>query len=142
MHNNKLPVIRLMICAAVVAAVGLGIYIIVFLSEYSIINNVFQSLLAAVGMTAVGEIFAALSKFPIISYIISVVMCAAMYQIITPFSIFMIADFVDLNRVFSAYREMVMICLVLYSIALTVSILVGIFVLHRKDVFKPTQDQP
>lgn len=135
--DNKLPVKRLIICALIaVVAIVLGYYNI-FSDNYGKINDVLQLLITTVGMTAIGELFASLSRFPIISYIISAVMCAIMFQIITPFSIFMVAGYDDLRRLFSVYHESAEQYLVLYSAALTVSVLFGIFVLHRKDIFKP-----
>ena len=135
--DNKLPLRRLIICVAIaVAAVWFGIYIIFYL-PYNDINGVFLSLTAAAGMTAVSEIFAALSRFPIISYIISAVLCSVALQIITPWYIIMPAvDLSQPEKVFEGYRLCVTSCLVAYSIALAVSILFGIFVLHRKDIFK------
>ena len=135
--DNKLPIKRLIICATVaVAAIVLGTYNVLYSNDYNNMSNVFQSILAAAGMTAIGEIFAALSKFPIISYIISTVICSVALQAITPWHLIITrADFVDMERVFSAYENAVIYCLVAYSAALVVSILFGIFVLHRKDVF-------
>ncbi|MCH5196276.1 MAG: hypothetical protein J1F28_06155 [Oscillospiraceae bacterium] len=132
--DNKFPVVRLIICAPIaVAAIVLGTYNVLYSFNY---NDIFQSILAAAGMTAIGEIFAALSKFPIISYIISTVICSVALQAITPWHIIITrADFVDMERVFSSYENAVIYCLVAYSAALVVSILFGIFVLHRKDVF-------
>ncbi|MCH5208163.1 MAG: hypothetical protein J1F04_04715 [Oscillospiraceae bacterium] len=130
--NNKFPVKRLIICAAIaVAAIVLG-YNNLFSYDYSM---VFDSFFAAVSMTAIGEIFAALSRFPIVSYIISVIMCAVMFQIIVPFATFLVADYIDLRRVFSVYNYIVKLDLALYIIALIISIIFGVFVLHRKDVF-------
>ena len=134
--DNKFPVVRLIICAPIaVVAIVLG-YNNIF-AEYSMINNVLHSLYAAVGLTAIGEIFASLSRFPIISYIISVVMCAMAFQIITPFSVIVVADYIDMRRVFAVYDYAVKLYLALYIIAIIISIIFGVFVLHRKDTFKP-----
>lgn len=135
--DNKLPVKRLIICAAIaIVSAGLGIFIIFYL-PYNDINDVYLSLAAAVGMTAVSEIFAALSRFPIISYIISAVLCSIALQAMTPWN--MIMPFADMSypdEIFAGYRYAVTSCVVMYSIALAVSVLFGIFVLHRKDIFK------
>ena len=135
--DNKLPIKRLIICAAIaIVSVGLGRFIIFYL-PYSDINDVYLALTAAVGMTAVSEIFAALSKFPIISYIISAVLCSVALHAMTPWN--MIMPFADMgypDMIFAGYRYAVISCLVMYSIALAVSILFGIFVLHRKEIFK------
>lgn len=135
--DNKLPIKRLLICVAIViVAVGLG-YRNVIYGNYGDINGVFQAVIAAVGLTAIGEIFAALSKFPIVSYVISAVICSVALQIITPWYIIMpSADLSQTEKVFEGYRLAVRSCLAVYSIALVVSVLFGIFVLHRKDVFK------
>ena len=135
--DNKLPIKRLIICAAIaVVAVVLGYYNVLY-GNYVEINEVFQTVIAAVGLTAVGEIFAALSKFPIVSYIISTVICSVALQIMTPWYIIMpMADFSQPEIVFEGYRWAVRSCLAVYSIALAFSILFGIFVLHRKDIFK------
>ena len=135
--DNKLPIKRLIICAAIaIVSAGLGIFIIFYL-PYNDINDVYLSLAAAVGMTAVSEIFAALSRFPIISYIISAVLCSVALQAMTPWN--MIMPFADMSypdKIFAGYRYAVTSCVVMYSIALAVSVLFGIFVLHRKDIFK------
>ena len=135
--DNKLPVKRLIICAAIaIAAVGLGYYNVLY-SNFEIINEVFQSIIAAVGLTAIGEIFAALSKFPIVSYTISAAICSVALQIITPWYIIAPrADFTYPEKFFNGYRLCVRGCLLIYSIALVASVLFGIFVLHRKDIFK------
>lgn len=135
--DNKLPIKRLIICAAiVVVAVVLG-YRNVLYGNYGEIGGVFQAVIAAVGLTAIGEIFAALSKFPIISYIISAVICSVALQIMTPWYIIMpVVDLSYPEKIIEGYQWCVTSCLVCYSIALAVSILFGIFVLHRKDVFK------
>ena len=135
--DNKLPIKRLIICGAiVVVAVVLG-YRNVLYGNYGEIGGVFQAVIAAAGMTAVSEIFAALSRFPIISYIISAVLCSVALQIVTPWYIILpVADLSQPEKVFEGYRLCVTSCLVAYSIALAVSILFGIFVLHRKDIFK------
>lgn len=134
--DNKLPIRWLIICATVaIAAVVLG-YFNVLSGDFGIIYEVFQSILAAAFMTAIGEIFASLSKFPIISYIISAVLCAVALQVLTPWYLIMpFADLYQVEKVFTGYRMAVQLCLVVYSAALVVSILFGIFVLHRKDVF-------
>ena len=135
--DNKLPVKRLIICAAIaIASVGLGYYNVLY-SYFEIINVVFQTIIAAVGLTAIGEIFATLSKFPIVSYTISAAICSVALQIITPWYIIMQAvDLAYPERFFNGYRLCVRGCLLIYSIALAVSILFGIFVLHRKDIFR------
>ena len=135
--DNKLPLKRLIICAAIaIVAIGLG-YRNVLCGNYVEINEVFQSVIAAVGLTAVGEIFAALSRFPIVSYIIVTVICSVALQIMTPWYIIMpVVDLSQPEVLFEGYRWCVRSCLVSYSIALAVSILFGIFVLHRKDIFK------
>lgn len=135
--DNKLPIKRLIICGAIaVAAVGLGYYNVLY-SYFEIINVVFQTIIAAVGLTAIGEIFAVLSKFPIISYVISAVICSVALQIMTPWYIIMRnVDLAYPERFFNGYRLCVKGCLLIYSIALVASILFGIFVLHRKDIFK------
>lgn len=135
--ENKLPLRRLIICAAIaIVSVGLGIFIIFYL-PYSDINDAYLALTAAVGMTAVSEIFAALSRFPIVSYIISAILCSAALQAMTPWN--MIMPFADMGypeKIFAGYRYSVISCLVIYSAALVVSVLFGIFVLHRKDIFR------
>ena len=135
--DNKLPIRRLIICGAIaVAAVGLGYYNVLY-SYFEIINVVFQTIIAAVGLTAIGEIFAVLSKFPIISYVISAVICSVALQIMTPWYIIMPnVDLTYPERFFNGYRLCVRGCLLIYSIALVASVLFGIFVLHRKDIFK------
>ena len=136
--DNKLPVKRLIICTVIaVIAIGLGIYNILYTLNYDEKSGVFQSLIAAVGITAIGEIFAALSRYPIVSYIISAVLCSVALQIMTPWYIIMpVVDLTYPEMVIEGYRYSVKSCFVVYSIALAVSILFGIFVLHRKDVFK------
>ena len=135
--ENKVPVKRLIICAAIaIAAIVLGIFN-VSSQGYSTINDVFQSILAAVGLSAIGEFSVALSKFPIISYIISVVFCMVVLQIITPIIIvFLFTVSFEPDVIIQGYRVIATSCLVVYSIALVVSILFGIFVLHRKEIFK------
>ena len=135
--DNKLPIKRLIICAAIaLVAIGLG-YRNVLYGNYVEINEIFQTVIAAAGLTAISEIFAVLSKFPIASYIISAVICSAALQIMTPLYIIVPnVDFSEPERFFEGYRWAVRSCLAVYSIALAVSILFGIFVLHRKDIFK------
>ena len=135
--DNKLPIKRLIICAAIaIVAVVLG-YRNVLYGNYVEINEVFQLAIATVGLTAIGEIFAALSKFPIVSYIIVTVICSVALQIMTPLYIIVPnVDFSEPEKFFEGYRWAVRSCLAVYSIALAFSILFGIFVLHRKDVFK------
>ena len=136
--ENKMPVKRPIICAAIaIVAGGIGIYIVRFSSGYNMINEVFQSLLAAAVMTAISEIFAVLSRFPIISYIISAILCMVSLQAITPWNMIMpfVVSYQD-DKIFIGHQLAVRSCLVMYSIALVVSILFGIFVLHRKDIFK------
>ena len=135
--DNKLPLKRLIICAAIaIVAVGLG-YRNVLYGNYVEINEVFQSVIAAVGLTAISEIFAALSKFPIVSYVISAVICSIALQVMTPLYIIVpVVDFSEPDKFFAGYQYSVRSCLVVYSIALAVSVLFGIFVLHRKDIFK------
>ena len=135
--NNNPPFKRLMLCATIAfAAVGLGIYNILY-TNYVLTNAILQLLIAAAGVTAIGEIFAALSRFPIISYIISAVICSAALQAMTPWYIIRSrVDFSKIDQVSSVYRDSERSCLAVYSIALAVSILFGIFVLHRKDIFK------
>ena len=135
--DNKLPRKRLIICAAIaIVAIGLG-YRNVLCGNYVEINEVFQSVIAAAGLTAISEIFAALSKFPIVSYVISAVICSVALQVMTPLYIIVpVVDFSEPDKFFAGYQYSVRSCLVSYSIALAVSILFGIFVLHRKDIFK------
>ena len=135
--DNKLPLRRLIICAAIViVALVLG-YRNVLYGNYVEINEVFQAMIAAVGLTALSEVFAALSRYPIVSYIISAVLCSVALQIMTPWYIIMpVVDLSHPEVLFDGYRWCVRSCLVSYSTALIVSILFGIFILHRKDVFK------
>ena len=135
--DNKLPLRRLMICAAIaVVAVWFGIRNVLY-GNYVEINEFFQAVIAAVGMTALSEVFATLSRYPIVSYIISAVLCSVALQIMTPWYIIMpVVDLSHPEVLFDGYRWCVGSCLVSYSAALVASILFGIFVLHRKDVFK------
>ena len=134
--DNKLPIKRLIICAAIaIVAVGLGYYNVIYSPYYNrIMHEVLQSVVAAAGITAIGEIFAALSKFPIVSYIISGVICSVSLQAMTPlYTVIPFADFSQPDKIFAGYQYSVRSCLAVYSTALIVSILFGIFVLHRKD---------
>lgn len=132
--DSRLPIKRLIICAAIaLVAVGLGYYN-VFSGQY---NEIMQSVIAAVGMTAIGEIFAALSKFPMVSYSISGVICSVALQAMTPWNLIMpFCDFNEVDKIFDGFYYSIKSCLVVYSTALIVSILFGFFVLHRKDFLK------
>ena len=132
--KDQLPIKRLIVCAAIaLAAIGLGTFNVLY-SNYVLIHEIIQGVLAAVGMTALGEIFASLSKHPKISYVICTVLCALALQAMTPWNIIIPrCDFYQVDKIIAGYQYAVLSCLVVYSLALAASILFGIFVLHKKD---------
>lgn len=132
--KDQLPIKRLIVCAAIaLAAIGLGTFNVLY-SNYVLIHEIIQGVLAAVGMTALGEIFASLSKHPKISYVICTVLCALALQAMTPWNIIIPrCDFYRVDKIIAGYQYAVLSCLVVYSLALAASILFGIFVLHKKD---------
>lgn len=132
--RNQLPIKRLIVCAAIaLVAIGLGTFNVLY-SNYVLIYEIIQGVLAAVGMTALGEIFASLSGHPKISYVICAVLCALALQAMTPWNIIIPrCDFYQVDKIIAGYQYAVLSCLVVYSLALAASILFGIFVLHKKD---------
>ena len=132
--KDHLPIKRLIVCAAIaLVAIGLGTFNVLY-SNYVLIHEIIQGVLAAVGMTALGEVFASLSKHPKISYVICAVLCALALQAMTPWNIIIPrCDFYQVDKIIAGYQYAVLSCLVVYSLALAASILFGIFVLHKKD---------
>lgn len=134
--NARIPIRRLIICSAIaVIAIGFGVYNVCYSTDYVTINAVLQSVVAIAGITAISEIAAMLSKFVVMTYTLTAVVCAIMAHIVTPWNI--VLPRADMNGgVMDAYQSAVISSLVSYSVAFAVSILVGVFFLHRKDIFK------
>lgn len=133
----KFQIKRLAICAVIaIISIGIGVCNVQYSTDYSALNAVFQSLVAVAAIVAVSELAASLSKFPVFVYILSAVVCAAFAHIVTPWSI--ILPRVDWNSdtIQVVHRSAVMSSFASYSIALVISVLAGVFFLHRKDIFK------
>lgn len=136
--KDQIQIRRFIVCLIVATiAVGLGICNVCYSNDYTAINTITQLIIATVGFVAVSEMASMTSKFTVITYIIVSVVCAVVAHIVTPWNI--ILPRADLNSevIQTAYHSAIISSFVSYSIALVLSVLIGVFFLHRKDIFKP-----
>jgi len=127
--------------AIALIAIGFGYYNVCISPDYITINAILQSVAAAIGFIAISEIAAIFSKMPVVSYIITSFSCAIIAHAMTPWGIvFPRADMAAPNL--EHIRQVAFTSsLITYIIALVVSLAVGLFIIHRKDVFKTTHAQ-
>ncbi|MGN0670806.1 MAG: hypothetical protein ACI4JZ_09675 [Oscillospiraceae bacterium] len=126
---------------SVIAAisVGLGIYNVCWTNDYTTISAVFQAALAAVAFTSISEIAAMLSKFPVLVYTLTSIGCAILAHIATPWYVIMPRVDLNVGNISNIYQAAIMSSLTSYLAALIIALLAGIFILHRKELFKTHQ---
>lgn len=138
--NKNISIKQILIFSAIaVIAVGLGIYNVCGTNDYTSVSAVLQAAAAAAAFISVSEIAAMLSKFPALSYSLTSVGCAVLAHIATPWYIIMPRVDLSVGNIVSLRQSAVMSSLCSYLAALVVSLAVGIFILHRKEIFKSRQ---
>lgn len=135
--NKNISIKRIIICAVTaVIAIGFGIYNVSRTNDYTSVSAVLQAVAAAAAFISVSEIAAMLSKYPVLSYSLTSVGCALLAHIATPWYIIMPRVDLTVGDIASVRQSAEMSSLCSYLAALVVSLIVGMFILHRKEIFK------
>lgn len=140
--NKRSYILRMAICFAVSAiAAVFGVYNILHANFVTIADDIIQAAAATVCFTALGEFLATLSKAPIVTYVITAAICAVGVALVSPWALIIPrADFYYTDMVKSALNMAKTESLVTYSAAFVLTVLIGVFVLHRKEIFRKKEN--